>query len=54
MRILSIFLLLFATTYVCGQSIGEVFGIVKPNISDIERTHALIKNERLREALDIY
>lgn len=54
MRILSIFLLLFATTYVCGQSIGEVFGIVKPNISDIERTHALIKNEKLREALDIY
>lgn len=54
MRILSIFLLLFAATYVCGQSIGEVFGIVKPYISDIERTHALIKNEKLREALDIY
>lgn len=52
MRILHIFLLLFATTSVFSQSIGEIIGVVKPTVSDVERAHVLIKNEEIGEALD--
>ena len=54
MRIIHIFLLLFATTSVFSQSIGEIIGVVKPTVSDVERAHDLIKNEKIGEALVFY
>lgn len=54
MKIVSTFLLLFASTTVSGQSIGEIFSFVKPKVSDMEMLHALVKDGNIGEALVYY